>query len=85
MEDVDIYLGGFIITAIIAFLASWVYAVMSWGFLLGVGLGWIPSFFIAIIAGAIWPLFALILLLGIIALLILGWPELYDWLSKSLP
>lgn len=83
-SSVSIYRVGFFITAVLTFLGCWIYAIASWGFLLGVGLGWIPSFFIAIIAGFIWPLFALILVLGVIALLILGWPELYGWLSKSL-
>ncbi len=56
--------GGFI-TGAITFIACWIYAIVSWGFLLGVGLGWIPSLFIAVIAGFIWPLLALVLVVGI--------------------
>lgn len=56
---------GFWITAVISFIACWIYAIASWGFLLGVGLGWIPSLFIAVIAGFIWPLIALVLVVGL--------------------
>ena len=63
-----------LITGVIVFFACWICAIASWGFLLGVGLGWIPSFFIAVIAGFIWPLLALILVgaigIAIIAFLI---------------
>jgi hypothetical protein len=59
-----VYMGGALIigfiSAFITFLACWFHAVEEWGFLLGVGLGWLPSFFVAIIfgfiLGAIWPL-----------------------------
>lgn len=57
---------GFNITAVITFIGCWIYAIASWGFLLGVGLGWIPSLFIAAIAGFVWPLIALVLFLGLI-------------------
>ena len=57
-------IGGFI-TGAISFIACWIYAIASWGFLLGVGLGWIPSLFIAVIAGFIWPLLALVLVAGL--------------------
>jgi hypothetical protein len=60
-----IYKIGFFITAIIVFIACWIYAIVSWGFLIGVGLGWIPSLFIAVIAGFIWPLLALVLVGGL--------------------
>jgi hypothetical protein len=61
----NIYKKGFFITAAIAFIASWIYAIVSWGFLIGVGLGWIPSLFIGLIAGFIWPLIALALVAGL--------------------
>lgn len=57
---------GFWITAVIAFIACWIYAIAHYGFFLGVGLGWIPSLIIAIIAGLIWPLIAVVLMIGII-------------------
>jgi hypothetical protein len=60
-----VYRVGGLITAALVFIACWAYAVLSWGFLLGVGLGWIPSLFIAVIAGFIWPLLALALVVGI--------------------
>ncbi len=56
---------GFWISSVITFFVCWIYAIASWGFLLGVGLGWIPSLFIAVIAGFIWPLLALVLIGGL--------------------
>lgn len=64
-SDTSIYQVGFFITGIIAFFACWIYAFVSWGLLLGLGLGWIPSIFVAIIVGAIWPLIALVLVGGL--------------------
>jgi hypothetical protein len=64
-NDTSYYYIGFWITAVISFIACWIYAIASWGFLLGVGLGWIPSLFIAAIAGFIWPLLALVLIVGL--------------------
>ena len=71
------YMIGFLITAIICFILSWIYAAVSWGFLIGLGLGWIPSIFIGIIAGAIWPLLVLVFIAG---LAIIG----YFWYKSSL-
>jgi len=44
------------------FFGSWVYAIKAYGWFLGLGLGWIPSFFLGIIAGMFWPI-AIILIL----------------------
>lgn len=37
------------------FLAAWVYAIVTHGFFLGVGLGWIPALVVGFIAGLLWP------------------------------
>lgn len=50
---------GFAITAIITFIGSWIYCIAKYGFLLGVGFGWLPSIIVAVIAGFLWPLIAL--------------------------
>jgi len=50
---------GFTITAIITFIGSWIYCIATYGFLFGVGLGWLPSLIVAVIAGALWPLIVL--------------------------
>lgn len=65
-----IYLIGRAITGVIVFIGCWIYAIGTYGFLLGVGLGWIPSFIVAAIASFLWPLIALALLT--LAVLILG-------------
>jgi hypothetical protein len=47
-------------------IATWLYAIAKWGFLLGVGFGWIPAAVVAFVVGWCWPivLFLLFLLGG---------------------
>ena len=59
MFDDDVYQLGFNITAFIVFIGSWIYCIAEYGFLLGVGLGWLPSIIVAYIAGVLWPLIAI--------------------------
>jgi len=40
-----------IIIGFIAFIAGWIYAINEFGFFLGVGIGWIPAFFIGFFVG----------------------------------
>ena len=51
----------------IVFIIAWVYCIATYGFLFGVGLGWLPAMIVATLAGFAWP--ALLPL----ALLVLGW------------
>jgi len=53
----------------VVFLSSWAYCTFTYGFLLGFGLGWLPSMLLAFIAIALWPLF--------IVLLIIFWTPLF--------
>ncbi|MEO3474848.1 hypothetical protein AAFN86_23505 [Roseomonas sp. CAU 1739] len=64
---VTIYAGGAGLTALAVFAGSWIYCIATYGYLLGVGLGWLPSIFVAGIAAFLWPLIAL-LALGFFAL-----------------
>lgn len=41
------------------FLGSWAYCVWEYGYLLGVGLGWLPSVIVATVIAWLWPLIAL--------------------------
>ena len=59
-----VYKVGAWITGILTFIVCWIYAISAYGFLLGVGLGWLPSGIVAVIAAYLWPL----LLIGIILL-----------------
>jgi CheY-like chemotaxis protein len=63
-----VYLKGAWITGVLTFIGCWMYAIATYGFLFGVGLGWLPSAIVAVIAAYLWPL----LLLGgiILAMLI---------------
>lgn len=51
-----IYPAGGLVTGFIAFVVLWIYCIAEYGFLLGVGLGWLPSSIIAVIVGYLWPL-----------------------------
>jgi hypothetical protein len=63
----DIYAGGGIVIGGLTFIVSWVYCIATYGFLLGFGLGWIPSAMLAAILGTLWPL-VVIALIAIIVL-----------------
>lgn len=53
----------------LVFITSWVYCTFTYGFLLGFGLGWLPSMLLALFAIALWPVF--------IVLLIVFWTPLF--------
>ena len=61
LEDKGWYLIGYLITWALTFLGFWIYAISEYGFLLGVGLGWIPSAIAATVVSLFWPLYALLL------------------------
>lgn len=67
---VDDYPGivGYLV-GVVTFIGCWIYAIAAFGWFLGIGLGWLPSIFIALIAAYVWPL----ILLGIGGLFVLGW------------
>lgn len=54
-----IFVVGAWITGFVVFVGSWIYCIATYGYLLGVGLGWLPSIIVAVIAGFLWPLIAL--------------------------
>lgn len=57
-EPIDFLVAGAV------FIAGWIYAIVSYGFFLGVGLGWIPAIFLAIITIFIWRPVMSIAILG---------------------
>lgn len=59
MGDSGLYGLGFLITWAITFVGCWIYAIVSYGFLLGVGLGWLPSAIAATVVAFLWPIVAL--------------------------
>ena len=59
------YIVGYWISWVIIFIGCYIYAIASYGFLLGVGLGWLPSAIVATVVGIFWPLIAV----GIIVLI----------------
>ena len=60
---------GTTITAWIVFVVAWIYCIAEYGFLLGVGLGWLPAGIVAVIVGLLWPLIALAMCAALLLLL----------------
>ena len=50
------YQAGFYISFTILFLGFWIYCIATYGFLIGVGIGWLPALIAAGILSAVWPL-----------------------------
>jgi hypothetical protein len=67
MDNEEIYWLGYEICRAILFIGCWIYCIATYGFLLGVGLGWLPSAIVATIVSLFWPL----LVLGLIVLVYL--------------
>ena len=64
MDDNDdtgkmIYLIGVMITWAIIFIGAWIYCINTYGFLLGVGLGWLAAGVAATVLCWFWPLYVL--------------------------
>lgn len=43
---------------VVTFLGGWAYAIATYGWFLGGGLGWIPAAFIGVIVAFVWPFIA---------------------------
>ena len=70
MEDHgDAYKLGYIISWVIIFIGCWIYCIAHYGFLWGVGLGWLPSLIVAFVVSLLWPLLALVIVLAIAGIL----------------
>lgn len=52
----DNYAVGAVITGGLAFIVIWVYAILTWGLLLGLIIGWLPAMIGAVVLGYLWPL-----------------------------
>jgi hypothetical protein len=61
------YMVGVWITGVLSFVIIWIYALASWGLLIGLMVGWIPALIGGVILGYLWPLVALAVI-GIIFL-----------------
>jgi|GEM_PF-1224333 len=44
------------IVGFICFTGIWIYAFNTWGFLIGLAIGWLPALIGGLIAGFLWPL-----------------------------
>jgi hypothetical protein len=69
-DDVGWYWLGYRIFFALIFAGCWIFCIASYGFLFGVGLGWLPSAIAATILSLFWPL---ILVLVLVAVVVIGW------------
>lgn len=65
----DNYLAVAVLVGGVTFIATWIFCAIKYGFLLGVGLGWLPAVFCGVIAGVLWPIPLLLLALGAVLFL----------------
>lgn len=72
MEPTKGYWIGYWTTWLILFIGFWIYAISEYGFLLGVGIGWLPSIIAASILAFLWPVAAIGI--AVIAYLLLSDP-----------
>lgn len=56
MEEYEWYWVGYRISWVIIFIGSWIYCIATYGYLLGLGLGWLPSLIVASLASFLWPI-----------------------------
>jgi hypothetical protein len=52
----DFYINVAAIVGGLSFLAIWLYALLEWGLLLGLCVGWLPAAIGGLLFGALWPL-----------------------------
>jgi len=72
MDEHEWYWFGYKICFGIVFIGCWIYCIAAYGFLLGVGLGWLPSLIAAGVIALAWPLvFLLLLIIAVIILWVL--------------
>jgi hypothetical protein len=55
---------------VVAFFASWIYAISTYGWFLGLSLGWIPSIIIAFVLYWLTPLLFGLMLIALVILLL---------------
>lgn len=54
----DAYKGIGFIVGVITFIGCYLYSIAAYGFLVGLGLGWLPSAIAGFVAGLLWPVIA---------------------------
>jgi len=69
-EDNRWYWIGYYITGVLIFIGTWIYAIASYGFLIGVAFGWFPAAIVALLLSFAWPLLALLLGLFIVVVIL---------------
>lgn len=69
------------VTGALTFVISWIWCIASYGFLFGLGLGWLPSAILAVIVGLtcgwLWPVVCVVLVIGLIGFLTLIFSDFF--------
>jgi len=69
MGDGEWYWTGYKICFVLVFIGGWIYCIASYGFLFGLGLGWLPSGIMAALVSFLWPIVAVGLVILALAIL----------------
>ncbi len=77
MFDETWYKIGAYSTGVVTFFAIWIYAFVTWGFLVGLAIGWLPAIIGAFIAALLWPLIAFIVVAFIVLIVLLEIGDTY--------
>lgn len=54
------YETGAAITFFLVFIGTWIYCIATYGFLFGVGLGWLPAAIVGALVAVLWPVIAFV-------------------------
>ena len=68
MDWDEAYWMGYSICWFILFVGCWIYCIAVYGFLFGVGLGWLPSAIVATLVSLLWPLVLIVILIAVVLL-----------------
>jgi hypothetical protein len=58
-----------VVVGVVSFFSCWIYAIVTYGWFLGLAFGWIPALIIAIIVTLLSPVIAILVLIAVIILL----------------
>lgn len=62
----DVYYLGVKLFGILGFICIWIYSFATWGFLIGLAIGWLPALIGGVIIGLLWPIFLILLVLFVL-------------------
>ena len=68
-KDGEAYQISAAIVGVITFIITYIWSIVNYGFLFGVGLGWLPSMILAVVVGFLWPVILFVFFIGVLFIL----------------